>query len=87
MAPKRILVVEDDSYVRKATEAFLARKGYDVETASEAQSALTNAKKNLTEVMAKEMQTKRKQTALNESAAAKNRKRCMVFRLAKFLFN
>lgn len=36
---------------------------------AEAQTALTNAKKNLTEVMAKEMQTKRKVTALNESIA------------------
>ena len=36
---------------------------------ADAQNALTNAKKNLTEVMAKEMQTKRKVTALNESIA------------------
>lgn len=36
---------------------------------ADAQNALQNAKRNLTEVMAKEMQTKRKVTALNESIA------------------
>lgn len=40
MANKRILVVDDDSYVRGATEEILIRRGYDVETASEAKSAL-----------------------------------------------
>ena len=40
MAAKRILVVDDDSYVRGATEEILIRKGYEVDTAPEAASAL-----------------------------------------------
>ena len=40
MATKRILVVDDDSYVRGATEEILIRKGYDVDTASAASGAL-----------------------------------------------
>lgn len=40
MPDKRILVVDDDSYVRGATEEILTRKGYDVETVSEARTAL-----------------------------------------------
>ena len=40
MPDKRILVVDDDSYVRGATAEILIRKGYDVETASEARAAL-----------------------------------------------
>ena len=35
MATKRILVVDDDSYVRGATEEILIRKGYNVDTAGE----------------------------------------------------
>jgi DNA-binding NtrC family response regulator len=41
MATKRILVVDDDSYVRGATEEILIRKGYDVDTATAASGALT----------------------------------------------
>ena len=40
MATKCILVVDDDSYVREATEMILIRKGYDVDTAPEAKTAL-----------------------------------------------
>ena len=40
MANKRILVVDDDSYVREMTELTLTRKGYEVGTAPEARSAL-----------------------------------------------
>ena len=40
MAAKRILVVDDDSYVRGATEEILIREGYEVDTAPEATSAL-----------------------------------------------
>ncbi|MBT4098593.1 MAG: sigma-54-dependent Fis family transcriptional regulator [Gemmatimonadetes bacterium] len=40
MATKRILVVDDDSYVRGATEEILIRKGYSVDTAGDAGSAL-----------------------------------------------
>ncbi|MFP6588951.1 MAG: sigma-54 dependent transcriptional regulator, partial [Candidatus Latescibacterota bacterium] len=40
MATKRILVVDDDSYVRGATEEILIRKGYDVDTAPAASGAL-----------------------------------------------
>ena len=40
MANKRILVVDDDSYVREATEEILRLKGYEVDTAPEARSAL-----------------------------------------------
>ena len=40
MANKRILVVDDDSYVREMTELTLTRKGYDVHTAPEARAAL-----------------------------------------------
>ncbi len=40
MATKRILVVDDDSYVREATEEILRLKGYDVDTAPEARTAL-----------------------------------------------
>ena len=40
MPDKRILVVDDDTYVRGATEEILIRKGYDVETASEGGTAL-----------------------------------------------
>ena len=40
MPDKRILVVDDDSYVRGATEEILTRKGYEVGTASEARTAL-----------------------------------------------
>ena len=40
MATKRILVVDDDSYVREATEMILIRKGYEVDTAPEAKTAL-----------------------------------------------
>ena len=39
-ASKRILVVDDDAYVRGATEEILLRRGYEVETASEGKSAL-----------------------------------------------
>ena len=38
MAPKRILIVDDDSYVREATEAILSTKGYEVDTAPEAKT-------------------------------------------------
>ena len=40
MAKKHILVVDDDSYVREATEELLSRKGYVVDTADAAESAL-----------------------------------------------
>ena len=40
MAKKRILVVDDDSYVREATEAILTARDYDVDTAPEAKTAL-----------------------------------------------
>ena len=40
MATKRILVVDDDSYVREATEMILLRKGYEVDTAPEGKTAL-----------------------------------------------
>lgn len=40
MAKKRILVVDDDSYVREATEAILCSRNYDVDTAPEAKTAL-----------------------------------------------
>ncbi len=40
MATKRILVVDDDSYVRGATEEILIRRGYDVDTAAAASGAL-----------------------------------------------
>ena len=40
MATKRILVVDDDSYVRGATEEILIRRGYDVDTAPAASGAL-----------------------------------------------
>ena len=40
MANKRILVVDDDSYVRGATEEILIRRGYEVDTAAEAKTAL-----------------------------------------------
>ena len=40
MANKRILVVDDDSYVREATEAILRSRNYDVDTAPEAKTAL-----------------------------------------------
>ncbi len=40
MANKRILVVDDDSYVREATEEILSRTGYEVDTAPEARTAL-----------------------------------------------
>ena len=40
MANKRILVVDDDSYVREATEEILKLKGYEVDTAPEAKTAL-----------------------------------------------
>ena len=40
MANKRILVVDDDSYVREMTELTLTRKGYEVDTAPEARAAL-----------------------------------------------
>jgi DNA-binding NtrC family response regulator len=40
MASKRILVVDDDSYVREATEAILCRQNYEVDTAPDAPSAL-----------------------------------------------
>jgi DNA-binding NtrC family response regulator len=40
MANKRILVVDDDSYVREATEEILTRNAYDVDTAPEAATAL-----------------------------------------------
>ena len=40
MASKRILVVDDDSYVREATEEILRRKQYDVDTATDGKAAL-----------------------------------------------
>ena len=40
MANKRILVVDDDSYVREATTEILIRKDYDVDTAPDAKTAL-----------------------------------------------
>ena len=40
MSAKRILVVDDDSYVRGATEEILIRKGYEVDTAPDASAAL-----------------------------------------------
>ena len=40
MANKRILVVDDDSYVREATEEILRRKNYEVDTASDGKAAL-----------------------------------------------
>ena len=40
MATKRILVVDDDAYVRGATEEILIRRGYEVDTAPEAKTAL-----------------------------------------------
>ena len=46
MANKRILVVDDDSYVREATEEILTRKAYDVDTAPEAATALRKLDEN-----------------------------------------
>ena len=40
MATKRILVVDDDTYVRGATEEILIRRGYEVDTAPDAKTAL-----------------------------------------------
>jgi DNA-binding NtrC family response regulator len=40
MANKRILVVDDDPYVREATETILKLKEYEVDTAPEAKTAL-----------------------------------------------
>ncbi len=40
MAKKRILIVDDDSYVREATEAILSARNYEVETAPEGKTAL-----------------------------------------------
>ena len=40
MANKRILIVDDDAYVREATEAILSTKNYEVDTAPEANTAL-----------------------------------------------
>ena len=40
MAKQRILIVDDDSYVREATEAILSARNYEVETAPEAKTAL-----------------------------------------------
>ena len=40
MAAKRILVVDDDSYVRSGTEEILLRKGYEVDTAASGSGAL-----------------------------------------------
>lgn len=40
MPNKRILVVDDDAYVREATEEILKFKGYEVDTAPEARTAL-----------------------------------------------
>ena len=40
MANERILVVDDDTYVREATTEILIRKGYQVETASDGKIAL-----------------------------------------------
>ena len=54
---------------REAGEAIVDANGIRIfeQEIADAQNALTTAKKNLTEVMAKEMQTKRKVTALNDS--------------------
>jgi phage shock protein A len=56
---------------REVGEAIVDANGIRIfeQEIADAQNALHNAKKNLTEVMAKEMQTKRKQTALGESIA------------------
>ncbi len=56
---------------REAGEAIVDANGIRIfeQEIADAQNALTNAKKNLTEVMAKEMQTKRKVTALNDNIA------------------
>ena len=40
MANKRILVVDDDSYVRESTEEILRRKGYQVDTSANGKDAL-----------------------------------------------
>ena len=40
MANKSILVVDDDSYVREATEEILRRKQYAVDTATDGKAAL-----------------------------------------------
>ena len=40
MTDKRILVVDDDAYVREATEEILLRRKYKVETASDGKAAL-----------------------------------------------
>ncbi len=40
MATKRILVVDDDSYVRSGTEEILLRKGYEVDTCGSGSAAL-----------------------------------------------
>ena len=40
MVNKRILVVDDDSYVREATEEILRRKHYEVDTATDGKAAL-----------------------------------------------
>ena len=37
---KRILVVDDDSYVRESTEEILRRKGYEVYTTANGKDAL-----------------------------------------------
>ena len=37
---KRILVVDDDSYVRESTEEILRRKGYEVDTSANGKDAL-----------------------------------------------
>jgi phage shock protein A len=54
---------------REAGEAIVDANGLRIfeQEIADAQNALTTAKKNLTEVMAKEMQTKRKVSALNDS--------------------
>jgi phage shock protein A len=56
---------------REAGEAIVDANGIRIfeQEIADAQNALTTAKKNLTEVMAKEMQTKRKVTALNDNIA------------------